>query len=159
LTRADPLARLVFAVLVVACFAAFFVTQRLKHTPTAVQSFKLSPAFSPYPAGHVKVEAISFELGHVDAVTVAIVDSHEGVVATLVQGHRIPGYKRFSLRWNGRRGTADRFVTATSPGGRAILEPLNEGALAPPGEYRVRVTLSEQNRTVLSPRSFNLVGG
>ena len=40
---ADPLARVVFALLVLACFAAFFLTQRLKHTPTAVQRFKLTP--------------------------------------------------------------------------------------------------------------------
>ena len=29
-----------FALLVLACFAAFFLTQRLKHTPTAVQRFQ-----------------------------------------------------------------------------------------------------------------------
>jgi len=33
----------VFARLVVASFAAFFVTQRLKHTPTVVQRFQHSP--------------------------------------------------------------------------------------------------------------------
>ena len=49
----DRLARAVFALLVVACFAAFFVTQRLKHTPTAVQAFKLTPFFSPTRAGHI----------------------------------------------------------------------------------------------------------
>ena len=46
---ADPLARWVFAALVLACLAAFVITQRLKHTPTAVQSFKSTPIFSPTP--------------------------------------------------------------------------------------------------------------
>ena len=46
----DRPARTVFALLVIACLAAFFVTQRLKHTPTAVQLFKLTPRFSPTPA-------------------------------------------------------------------------------------------------------------
>ena len=39
----------VFALLVAACFVAFFLTQHLKHTPTAVQVFKLTPFFSPTP--------------------------------------------------------------------------------------------------------------
>src|SRR5262249_17884676 len=51
LTATDRVARAVFALLVAACFAAFFVTQRLKHTPTAVQMFKLTPFFSPSPSG------------------------------------------------------------------------------------------------------------
>jgi hypothetical protein len=159
LSRADPLARAVFALLVLACFVAFFVTQRLKHTPTAVQSFELAPSFSPGPSGSVKLEAISFKLARSDAVTVTIIDTNEEVVATLVRDRRVPGYKRFSLRWNGHRGTARRDLTLRSPTGRTILQPVNEGALAPPGEYRVQVSLSEQGRVVDSPRSFTLVGG
>ena len=79
LTRTDPLARVVFAALVLACFAAFIITQRLKHTPTAVQSFKLTPIFSPNPTGHIKAERISFKLAKADEVTVTILDSSERV--------------------------------------------------------------------------------
>jgi hypothetical protein len=148
----------VFALLVVACFVAFFVTQRLKHTPTAVQSFKLTPFFSPTPAGHIKVERISFKLARAEEVTVAIVDSKGNTVATLVRAHAVPRYKQFSLRWNGRRGTAHGYTVAPSADGRStVLTPVTVGALAPAGEYRVRVNLREQNREVLSPRSFTLV--
>ena len=73
-----------FALLVLACFAAFFVTQRLKHSPTAVQSFKLTPRFSPTPTGHLKQERISFKLARADEVTVTIVNSAGDTVATLV---------------------------------------------------------------------------
>jgi hypothetical protein len=159
LTRADPLARVVFVLLVIACFAAFFVTQRLKHTPTVVQRFELTPRFSPYPRGHVKQEGISFRLANADAVTVTIIDVNDEVVATLVRDRRVPRYKQFSLRWNGRRGTARHFRTLTTASGHTVLMPVNEGRLAPPGEYRVKVTLREQSRKVLSPRSFRLVGG
>ena len=65
----------VFALLVLACFAAFFMTQRLKHTPTAVQRFKLTPFFSPTLPGLAKQEAISFKLAQADAVTVTIIDA------------------------------------------------------------------------------------
>ncbi len=45
--EAQKLARVVFAVLVVACFVAFVLTQRLKHTPTPVQEFKMDETFTP----------------------------------------------------------------------------------------------------------------
>jgi hypothetical protein len=159
LTRTDPLARAVFALLVVACFAAFFITQRLKHTPAVIQRPELTPRFSPSRTGHLKQEAISFKLASADAVTVMIVNSSGDVVATLVRDHRVPRYKQFSLRWNGRRGTAHRFGMLTSPGGRTILVPIIRGRLAPPGEYHVRVLLRAQDRSVNLPRSFTLVGG
>jgi FlgD Ig-like domain len=136
LTRTDPLARAVFAVLVLACFAAFIVTQRLKHTPTAVQRFQLTPVFSPTPSGHIKEELISFKLAHAEKVTVTIIDPAGNTVATLVRNRSVARYKQFSLRWNG--------VTA---GGKP----------APAGEYRVRVSLHQQHRSVFSPRSFMLV--
>jgi hypothetical protein len=158
LTRADPLARVVFVLLVIACFAAFFVTQRLKHTPTVIQRLELTPRFSPSRKGHVKQEGISFKLASADAVSVMIVDSSGNVVATLVRERPVPRYKQFSLRWNGRRGTAHRYRTLTTEAGRTILLPVTVGRLAPPGEYRVRVILRAQGRTLNLPRTFTLVG-
>jgi hypothetical protein len=156
--RTDPLARGVFVALVLACLAAFFVTQRLKHTPTPVQKFKRTPRFSPYPAGHDKQEQISFKLSHADTVTVTVIDTTGDVVATLLSDRAIPRYKQFSLRWNGRRGRPVGYGHLTTPGGRTIVVPRNRGRIAPPGEYRVRVLLRHQHKTVLSPWSFTLVG-
>jgi hypothetical protein len=156
LTRTDPLARAVFALLVVACFAAFFVTQRLKHTPTVIPHFELTPRFSP--AGHIKREGISLKLTRADAVTVTIIDANGDVVATLVRDRHVARYKEFSLRWNGRRGTAHRYQTLSTETGRSILLPVTVGSIAPPGEYRVQVRLREQGRIVILPRSFTLVG-
>jgi hypothetical protein len=136
LTRTDPLARAVFALLVVACFGAFILTQRLKHTPTAVQHFQLTPFFSPSPTGHIKEERISFKLDRAERVTVSIINTDGDEIATLVRSGAVPRYKQFKLRWNG--------TTV-------------EGKPAPAGEYRVRVTLLERHRTVYSPRNFILV--
>jgi len=155
----DPLARTVFALLVLACLAAFLITQRLKHTPTAVHSYMLAYAFSPYPGEQTRLEAIAFELANTEAVTVTIVDGDGNTVATLLRNHPLVRYKQFSLRWNGRRGTARRYSAIATAHGHTILIPATEGALAPPGEYRVRVSLREQARSVLSPRSFTLVAG
>jgi hypothetical protein len=136
---ADRLGQIVFALLVLACFAAFFVTQRLKHTPTAVQLFKLTPVFSPTPTGHVKQEQISFKLANAERVTVTILDAAGDTVATIARDRPVPRYKQFKLRWNGYADTT---------GGS---EP------APAGEYSVRVHLLTQRRSVSSPRDFILV--
>jgi hypothetical protein len=153
----DPLARGVFAALVLACLAAFFLTQRLKHTPTPVQKFKHTPRFSPYPSGHETEEQISFKLARADSVTLTVIDTRGDAVATLLRDHPVTRYKQFSLRWNGRRGGPAGYRRLTTPGGRTILVPRNRGAIAPAGEYRVRVVLAHQHKTVLSPWSFTLV--
>jgi hypothetical protein len=154
----DPLTAVVFAVLVLACFAAFFVTQRLKHTPTAVQRFERTPTLNPRSSTpEDRQEHISFKLAQADDVTVAIVDSNLDVVATLVSGYPVQSYKQLSLRWNGHRGDARGYRLLVSPSGHRSVLPANDGAPAPPGEYRVRVTLRHQDREVLSPWSFTLV--
>jgi uncharacterized protein YjdB len=157
LTKTDPLARVVFAALLLACLAAFVITQRLKHTPTAVQSFKLTPIFAPVPAGHIKAERISFKLANAERVTVTILDSDERTVATLARARPVARYKQFSLRWNGREGTAYIKAVTAGPDGTTIVTPVNTGSPAPAGEYRVRVYLHEQRRAVLSPTGFTLV--
>jgi hypothetical protein len=154
----DRPAQIVFALLVLACFAAFFATQRLKHTPTAVQAFKLTPSFSPAGSGHIKQERISFKLAKADEVTVTIINADGDVVATLIRRRPVARYKALSLRWNGRRGTATRYQLLETARGHAILAPVTAGALAPAGEYRVQVSLRRQARTVRSPRSFMLIG-
>ena len=132
----SQLAKVVFAALVVASFAAFAITQHVKHTPTVVQRFMMTPNFSP--TGHHKLERISFRIKQDDEVTVTIVDASGEDIATLAHDLPLPRYTQLSLRWNGRRGPTER------------------GPLAPRGEYRVRVGLRRQHRAVLSPRSFEL---
>jgi hypothetical protein len=152
---AQQLARVVFAVLVLGCFGAFVLTQRLKHTPTPVQNFEMTTAFRPTrtPAaacrGRVptrlvgasgRVEYLSFKIADADAVTVAIVNSADDYVATIVRDLPVERYKQLSLCWNGLRG------------------PEQRGALAPPGEYRLRVSLRRQQLTKYSTRGFELQG-
>ncbi len=153
----DRLAQIVFALLVIACFAAFIVTQRLKHTPTPVQHFQLTPRFSPTPGGHIKQERISFKLARADEVTVTILDAAGDTVATLVRDRPVARYKQLSLRWNGRGGEPHGYTVVRAPDGTTTVTPRNTGSAAPAGEYRVRVALREQHRTVPGPRAFTLV--
>jgi hypothetical protein len=143
----------VFATLVVACFAAFAITQRLKHTPTPVQNFEMNVAFHPTrtPAASCRgsvpkllvnatgrIEYLSFKLAQADEVTVEIVDSSDRDVATIVRDLPAERYKQLSLCWNGQRGATER------------------GGLAPPGEYRLKVRLHNEELTRYSTSSFAL---
>jgi hypothetical protein len=150
------LARAVFAALVLACFAAFAITQHLKHTPSAVQVFMGDPWFEPSaPAGPRPVEHLSFRIAKSDDVTVAIVDSSDDVVATLLRNRPLARYTQLSFQWDGRHGPTTTPPPASgTPQDRLV--PVDRGPLAARGEYRVRVHLLHQNRTVPSPKSFEL---
>ncbi|MGA2164707.1 MAG: hypothetical protein ABSH36_09570 [Solirubrobacteraceae bacterium] len=151
--EAYKLARVVFAALVVACFVAFVLTQRLKHTPTPVQEFKMDTSFTPtrVPAAGCRgrvpprlvnssewVEYLAFKIAQADEVTVEIVDSANHSVATIVRDLPVEKYKPLSLCWNGQLG------------------PTQSGGLAPPGEYRLRVSLRNQDLSRYSTTSFKL---
>jgi hypothetical protein len=150
----DRLAALVFAALVLASFAAFAITQHLKHTPTVVQDFHMTGHFSPRAGGRHALEHISFRIAHSDDVTVAIEDSSGDVVATLLRYRPLVRYTQLSLVWDGHRGPTGLPTGAGTP--RDPLFPRDHGALAGNGEYRVQVSLHDQNRTIRSPRTFVL---
>lgn len=154
----ERLARIVFALLVVGCFAALLITQRLKHTPTLVQEPKLTHVIAPASRGESREEHIAFKLAKADRVTVVVENSSDEMVATLVRDLPVGRYKTLSLRWNGHRGTAHGYATLRKADGYTTLEPHNHGALAPPGEYSVRVELHQEDRSVPFPHTFKLVG-
>jgi hypothetical protein len=132
--RTETLARAAFALLVVATFAAFFITQRLKHEPPVVFQPLGEHYFVPGSAVH-PFERIAFRIKRTDDVTVTVIDSRGQDVATLISGRLLEGYKRLHLRWYGLT---------------------YRGALAPPGTYRIRITLRRQARQVIPDFSFEL---
>lgn len=147
---ADPslrrLAIAVFALLAIASIAAFFVAQRLKHGPTAVQQLEIDPSFYPEGGGVPREEALSFELERMDYVTVEIVGASGATIATLARAQRLAAYETRTFRWNGREGLA-----------RNGHEPT--GAAAPRGEYEVRLVLRKRKLEVRSPSTFLLFRG
>jgi hypothetical protein len=154
----DRLARVVFALLVIGCFAALLITQRLKHTPTLVQEAKSTRVIAPASSGESREEHIAFKLAKADRVTVVVESSSGETVATLVRELPVGRYKTLSLRWNGHRGLARGYSLVRKADGYTTLVPHNHGALAPPGEYSVRVQLRKEERSVPFPRTFKLVG-
>lgn len=128
---------MVFACVVAATFAAFGVTQWLKHTPTPVQQLEMSPAaMTPGAANEAGVEQIAFHLQHSDRVTVEVIDSQGDTVRTVAHGLWAPRYKRVLLYWKGLA---------------ANHRP------APAGTYRLAIDLQRQHERVLSPVTFEVL--
>jgi hypothetical protein len=132
----------IFALLVVATFAAFFVAQRLKNAPGVIQQLKIdtngkgSQIFSPNRDGRRDRVRFSLLLKKADHVTLTIVDTDGDPVRTLVDDRPLRAYQRLGLPgipWDGRDG---------------------DGRMAPDGRYRLRITLRDQGRAVVYPTSI-----
>ena len=98
------LSQVVFGVLVASAFAAFFVAQQLKTSPSVVQSFKVKyPVISPNGDGRLDRQRVTFRLKRADTVDVAVVNSQGDVVRELASGHHLDAYRQLlpSLAWDG----------------------------------------------------------
>ena len=127
-------ARAVFALLVVATGAAFFVTQRLKTNDPVVKRIALQRFFSPNGDGRKERAGVSFQLPKGDRVTVEVVDGGGDRVRRLADGRRLrAGTHEFE--WDGRD---------------------DRRRLAKDATYYVRVSLREQGRAVTAPRGIVL---
>jgi hypothetical protein len=129
------LAAVVFGVLVIATFGAFFVAQRLKNAPSIVQQFKRTPVFSPNHDGRKDRAYVNFKLKETDNVTVSVVNSSGDEVRVLADDHRIAAYTPTQFAWNGLT---------------------DAGARAPDGSYRIRISLRRQGRSVTVPLIIRL---
>lgn len=127
-------ARTAFGLLVVATFAAFFAAQQLKSTPPRVQQLQVTPFFSPNRDGRFDRARVSFELKRADEVIASVVDRDDDEVRRLADGRSLRAGERLRLAWD---GTGD------------------DGAMAPDGTYRVRLTLRREGRAILLPRNID----
>ena len=112
---------IVFAALVAATFAAFFVAQRLKSSPPVIRVASLNRAFSPA----LHPNRFSVTLKTTDDVTVDVVDLDGDRVKRLSEDVRAIAHRPLRLVWNGTTDT---------------------GARAPDGQYRIRVSLRNERR-------------
>lgn len=124
----------IFAVLVVATVAAFFVTQRLKRSTPVVRKISLPVYVSPNGDGRKDRARIEFFLPKADRVTVSMTDANGDEVRRLADRHLSRGKHKFW--WNGRDSS---------------------GALAPDGSYFLRVILNGEGRGASTRRGIQLV--
>jgi hypothetical protein len=143
--RVSP-AALVFALLVLATVAAFAWAQRLKRDPLVLDrvSFVGAPVLHPKnpvhsftPDGDCRYDEmrIKFRVTQSDHATVQVVKPGGRVVVTLARDRFLKRYHYFSFYWDGRR---------------------RGGGIAPPGRYKLRVKLLDQERTLVPPGVIQL---
>jgi flagellar hook assembly protein FlgD len=129
------LARVVFVLLLGATFAAFFAAQRIKGAPPAVQVRGMERYFSPNGDRARDVNRFRLRLDERKVVSVDVVDASGEAIRRIADGATVQPSRLLRLSWDGRT---------------------NGGTRAEDGEYRVRVTLREEGRSVTAGRLMRL---
>lgn len=139
MNRATLISRIVFGLLVLSTFTAFFVAQRLKRSEPLVYAVQMKKYISPNDDGVRDRGYLRFRLKEADVVSVEVIDRAQRVVRTLADERELgPGPHRFY--WNGRE----------RPDGRRAGDPVPDGA------YRVRISLRNAGRTFVPDKFFSV---
>ncbi len=148
--RASRWAALVFALLVLATLAAFAWSQRLKRDPLVLDRVTFAapldlqragdkqvyrPAFTPNADCRFDLVRIRFRTTQSDQATVQVVKPGGKLVITLARDEFLKRYKFHTYYWDGRSR--------------------NDG-IAPPGRYKLRVKLLDQDRVLVPPGVMRL---
>jgi len=137
--RLPSAAGLVFALLVAATIAAFAWSQRLKRDPLVVDrvTFGTVAGRSFTPNGDCRFDRtrIRFRVTRSDRATVQVVKPGGKLILTLARDRPLKRYRFFTFYWGGRSR--------------------NDG-IAPPGRYKLRVKLLDQDRTLVPPGVMRL---
>jgi hypothetical protein len=133
---ARPVVRAVFALLVVATIAAFFVTQQLKSEFPLVIRFAAKPKqFSPNGDRYRDSTEVGFDLSEPAKVTFSIRDSEGNEVRRIVDERELAGDAKHRFRWDGRD---------------------DDGVRVPDGVYRMRVVRRDEGRVIDSSKRIRV---
>jgi hypothetical protein len=134
LRRPASAAALVFALLVLATVAAFGWAQRLKRDPLVLDRVTIgneaSRSFTPNGDCRFDQVRIRFRTTQSDDGTVQVVKPGGRVVVTLARAQFLKRYTFHTFYWDGRQ---------------------RGGGIAPPGRYKLRVKLLNEDRTLVPP--------
>ena len=131
-----PLVRVVFALLVLATIAAFFVTQQLKSEfPLVIRFATQPPHFSPNGDRFRDSSIVGFDLSEPAEVTFSITDGEGNEVRRIVNERRLAGDTKHRFRWDGKD---------------------DEGRPVPDGTYRMRVVRRDESRVINSTKEITV---
>lgn len=137
MTRATLISRIVFGLLLLATFAAFFAAQRLKRSDPLVYSVNVKRYVSPNADGLRDRARLRFRTKKDDVVSVEVIDRGGNTVRMLADRKKMrAGAQRF--QWNGRY----------APRGD------QRGAPVPDGAYRIRITMHGSGRSFVPDKYF-----
>jgi FlgD Ig-like domain len=133
---ARPLVRAVFALLVVATIAAFFVTQQLKSEDALVLRFAAQPKqFSPNGDGKRDRTRVGFDLSRPATVSFYVMDREGEEIRRLADDLALEGDAKHRFGWDGRD---------------------DEGVAVPDGLYRMRVVQRSEGRVIDSSKRIRV---
>jgi hypothetical protein len=137
--RRASVGAVVFALLVLVTLAAFAWSQRLKRDPLVIDRVTVgtpqSRAFTPNRDCRFDRIRIRFRVTQSDDAIVQIVKPGGKLVVTLARDRFLKRYHFFTFYWDGR---------SREQGG------------APPGRYKLRVKLLDQDRVLVPPGAIPL---
>lgn len=136
------ISRVVFALLVLATFFAFFAAQRLKHTDPLVYSVSFKRYISPNDDGLREKGRVRFRIKKADRVSVEVIDRTDAPVRVLADNEPMSAGPH-TFYWNGR------FRSEIDASGKR-----QRGRPVPDGAYRVRVTLLGRGRSFVPDQFF-----
>ena len=119
--------------LLVATAAAFVITERLKLTPSPILDTLVSKTFSPVCGCDTRSATVTFRLRRGGRVGVEVINASDALVRRLAQRTFSAGFVFF--RWFGRN---------------------QAGTISPDGNYKIRVRLFSQHRTIVFPNVIRL---
>jgi FlgD Ig-like domain len=133
---ARPLVRAVFALLVLATIAAFFITQQLKSEDALVLRFAARPQqFSPNGDGTRDRSAVGFDLSRPATVSFYVLDGEGTEIRRLVDDRALAGDTKHRFTWDGRD---------------------DDGVPVPDGFYRMRVVQRSEGRVINSSKRIKV---
>ena len=133
---ARPLVRAVFALLVVATIAAFFVTQQLKSEDALVLRFAAKPKqFSPNGDRARDRSEIGFDLSRPATVSFYVMDGEGTEIRQVVDDRALAGDTKHRFTWDGRD---------------------DDGVPVPDGLYRMRVVQRSEGRVINSSKRIRV---
>lgn len=142
MSRATTISRVVFGLLLLATFFAFFAAQKLKQTDPLVYSVSFKRYISPNDDGLREKGRVRFRIKQGDRVSVHVVDKSGEAIRALADNLPLAAGPH-TFYWNGRlRGSV-------SASGRRV-----RGTPVPDGAYRVRITLHERGRSFVPDQYF-----
>lgn len=130
--RRVSFAAVVFALLVIATIAAFAWSQRLKRDPLVLDRVTFgtpaSRGFTPNRDCRFDRIRIRFRVTRSDRANVQVVEPGGRLVVTLARDVYLKRYRFFTFHWDGR---------------------VRDDGIAPPGRYKLRVKLLDQDRVLV----------
>jgi N,N-dimethylformamidase beta subunit-like, C-terminal/FlgD Ig-like domain len=133
---ARPLVRAVFALLVLATIAAFFVTQQLKSEDALVLRFAAKPQqFSPNGDGTRDRSEVGFDLSRPATVSFYVLDGEGNEIRRVVDDRALAGDTKHRFTWDGRD---------------------DDGVPVPDGLYRMRVVQRSEGRVINSSKRIRV---